>query len=68
MLSGTFNYGMGDTLDPGKSRPLGPGSMVVMPPRMHHFAWTNEATVIQLNVNGPWGIVYANPADAPRKK
>lgn len=68
VLSGMFNYGMGDTLDPEKSRPLRPGSMIVMPPRMHHFAWTSEETVLQLNVDGPWGIVYVNPADDPRKK
>ncbi|PCE34131.1 hypothetical protein BZL54_00785 [Burkholderia ubonensis subsp. mesacidophila] len=68
VLSGMLNYGMGDTLDPEKSRPLGPGSMIVMPARMHHFAWTSEETVVQLNVIGPWGIVYVNPADDPRKK
>ena len=68
VLSGTFNYGMGDKLDPQQTKALGPGSVVVMPPKMNHFVWTKEETVIQLNVNGPWGITYVNPADDPRKK
>lgn len=68
VLSGTFNYGMGDKLDPEKTSPLGPGSLIVMPPKMHHFGWTKEETVIQINVAGPWGITYVNPADDPRKK
>jgi hypothetical protein len=68
VLSGTFNYGMGDKLDPEKTKALGPGSVIVMQPKMHHFAWTKEETVIQLNVVGPWGITYVNPADDPRKK
>lgn len=68
VLSGTFNYGMGDKLDPEKTKALGPGSLIVMQPKMHHFAWTKEETVVQLNVTGPWAINYVNPADDPRKK
>lgn len=68
VLSGTFNYGMGDKLDPEKSTALGPGSLIVMRPKIHHFAWTKEEVVIQLNVMGPWAINYVNPADDPRKK
>lgn len=68
VLSGTFNYGMGDKLDPQMTKALGPGSVVVMQPKMNHFVWTKEETVIQLNVMGPWGITYVNPADDPRKK
>jgi hypothetical protein len=68
VLSGTFNYGMGDKLDPQKTMPLGSGSVVVMQPKMNHFAWTKDETIIQLNVTGPWVITYVNPADDPRKK
>ena len=68
VLSGTFNYGMGDKLDPQKTTALGPGSVIVMQPKMNHFAWTKEETVIQLNVMGPWGVTYVNPADDPRKQ
>lgn len=67
VLSGMFNYGVGDKLDPQMTKALGPGSVVVMPPKTKHFVWTKEETVIQLNIMGPWGITYVNPADKPGK-
>jgi quercetin dioxygenase-like cupin family protein len=68
VLSGTFNIGMGDKLDPQKTTALGPGSIVIMQPGTKHFAWTKEETLVQLNGTGPWAINYVNPADDPRKK
>jgi len=68
VLSGTFNYGMGEKFDANATKALAAGSVVVMPPKMNHFAWTEAETVLQLNVDGPWVIVYVNPADDPRKK
>lgn len=60
--------GVGDELDSQKTTPLAPGSIAIMQPETHHFAWTKEETVIQLNGVGPWGITYVNPKDDPRKK
>ena len=68
VLSGTFHYGMGDSVDTAKTMPLGPGALVIMPPNMNHYVVTKEETVVQLNVIGPWGITYLNPMDDPRKK
>jgi quercetin dioxygenase-like cupin family protein len=68
VLSGTFNIGMGDKLDPQKTTALEPGSVIIMPPGTNHFVWTEEETVVQLNGTGPWDITYVNPADDPRKK
>jgi len=68
VLSGTFNMGMGDKLDPQRTTPLGPGGIAIMQPKTNHFAWTGEETVVQLNGTGPWGITYVNPTDDPRKK
>lgn len=68
VLSGTFNMGVGDELDPQKTTPLAPGSIAIMQPKTTHFAWTNEETVVQLNGVGPWGITYVNPKDDPRKR
>ena len=68
VLSGTFNMGVGDKLDPQKTMPLGPGDMMIMQPQTNHFAWTKEEVVVQLNGTGPWGITYINPADDSRKK
>jgi hypothetical protein len=67
VLSGTVNIGMGDKFDAQKTTAMKPGTVLIMPPRMHHFAWTSEETVFQLNVTGPWTVTYLNPADDPRK-
>ncbi|PAJ81271.1 cupin domain-containing protein [Burkholderia ubonensis] len=68
VLSGTFNIGTGDKLDRRKTTALPAGSVSIMQPKMNHFAWTSEETVLQLNTAGPWDINYVNPADDPRKK
>lgn len=68
VLSGTFYMGLGDTLDVQRSMALSPGSMMIMQPKTHHFAWTQGEVVVQLNGIGPWGITYVNPADDPRKQ
>jgi hypothetical protein len=68
VLSGTLHLGTGDTFDRAKAKALPAGSISVMEPKMHHFAWTGEETIVQLNGMGPWGITYVNPADDPRKK
>lgn len=67
VLSGTMNIGMGDKFDAQKTTAMKPGTVLLMPPKMHHFAWTSEETIFQLNVTGPWGVTYLNPADDPRK-
>ena len=68
VLSGTLNFGMGDKFERSKTTAIGPGSLVLMPPKMTHFLWTTEEAVAQINVTGPWTVTYVNPADDPRKK
>ena len=68
VLSGTFNLGMGDKLDPSKTKALSAGSVSIMPAKTPHFAWTKEETIVQLHGVGPWGVTYVDPADDPRKK
>ena len=68
VISGIFNMGTGDVLDTTNGTALPAGSFAVMPAQMHHFAWTSEATVLQLHGVGPWQINYLNPADDPRKQ
>ena len=55
-------------LDAQKSSALPAGSIMIIQPETHHFVWTKEETIVQLNVYTPWGINYVNPADDPRKK
>ena len=68
VISGTFNMGTGDQLDPSKTMPLSAGSFAIMQPKTHHFSWTNEETIIQVHSVGPWSLNYVNQADDPRKK
>jgi Domain of unknown function (DUF4437) len=68
VLSGTLHLGRGDTFDEAKTKALPAGSISIMEPKIHHFGWTGEETVVQLSGMGPWGITYVNPADDPRKK
>ena len=68
VISGTFNMGAGEKLDPSKTKALSAGSVAFMQPKTTHFAWTKEETVVQVHGVGPWAITYVNPADDPRKK
>lgn len=67
VLSGSLHVGMGDKLDRQASQVLEPGGFVLLPAKMHHFAWTTTTTVVQINLEGPFDIFYVNPSDDPRK-
>ena len=68
VLSGEFFMGIGDRLDLEKATGLKAGSVMIMAAGTRHFAWTREATIVQLHGTGPWGITYVDPNDDPRKK
>ncbi|HSE40476.1 MAG TPA: cupin domain-containing protein [Acidobacteriota bacterium] len=68
VISGTFNLGLGDKFDPASTKKMSAGSFSSMPAKMHHFAWVEGETVIQLNAIGPFATIYVNPADDPSMK
>jgi hypothetical protein len=69
VISGSFNMGVGDTLDLAKTQKLDAGSVAIMQPKTHHFGITGaEDTTLQLHGTGPWTVTYVNPTDDPRKK
>ena len=45
-----------------------PGTVLLMPPKMPHFAWTQEEVIFHLNVLALWTVTYVNPADGRRKE
>ena len=54
VLSGTLHYGLGDTFDESKLKALGPGSLLVEPKDMPHFAMTkDEEVMLQIVADGP---------------
>jgi quercetin dioxygenase-like cupin family protein len=68
ILSGSLSVGMGDTLDEAQAKTLTAGGYAVAPANMHHFVFTKTGAVVQVHLNGPFGITYVNPADDPSKK
>jgi len=67
VLSGAIHVGMGDAIDRKASQKLEPGGFVSLPAKMHHFAFTTTPTIVQISLDGPFDIVYVNPADDPQK-
>ena len=66
VISGTFNIGMGDKLDPTKTQAISAGGVAIMQPKMNHFAWTKGGAVVQVGAQGPFAMTYVNPADTPK--
>jgi hypothetical protein len=67
VLSGALHVGMGDKLDRAGSTTLKPGGFVSLPGMMHHYAWTESPTVVQISLEGPFDIHYVNAADDPQR-
>ena len=68
VLSGSFNIGTGDKLDPAKSTSIKAGGFSFVMKGMAHYAWFTEDTVLQLHGTGPQGVTYVDPAEDPRKR
>lgn len=68
VLSGSLNVGKGDTFDQNNGINLPVGSFASIPAKHHHYAWTTEDTLLQLNNFGHWDIIYINPQDDPRNQ
>jgi hypothetical protein len=65
VISGAFHVGMGDKFDESSAQKMTVGSFASMPATMHHYAWAEGDTIVQVNGIGPFKITYVNPADAP---
>jgi quercetin dioxygenase-like cupin family protein len=68
VISGDLSLGMGDKLDPAKGAALAAGGFAMAPANMNHFAWTQSGAVVQVSAQGPFALIYVNPADDPTKK
>jgi quercetin dioxygenase-like cupin family protein len=65
-ISGTARLGMGEKFDETSAKEVAPGTFVVLPAKMAHFAMFPEESIIQIQSEGPFKIKYVNPADDPR--
>ena len=68
VISGEARLGMGDNADEARTRKMGQGSFMAMPPGTTHYVYVDQDTVVQLNSVGPWEVNYVNPKDDPRQK
>ena len=63
---GTFMFGMGDTLDVGKTKTMKVGDKGTIPAGMHHFAVAKGETVVDVTAMGPFAMTYVNASDNPQ--
>jgi quercetin dioxygenase-like cupin family protein len=66
VLSGLYNFGIGRDFNMTKTKAMPPGSVVILPPNVPHYVWTDRETVVQIHGVGPFGSTYLNAADDPR--
>jgi quercetin dioxygenase-like cupin family protein len=62
---GTLLVGMGDRLDPQRTRPLAAGDSATAPAGMHHFSIAQGRTELSVTFMGPYTITYLRAEDAP---
>jgi quercetin dioxygenase-like cupin family protein len=65
---GTLLVGMGDRLDPKRTKPLAIGDSATAPAGMHHFSIAKGRTVLSVRFMGPYTITYIRAEDAPRPR
>lgn len=65
IISGALYLGMGDKMSEKAARALKAGGYHYLPAKMHHYAFTKTATVIQISGEGPFDINYLDPKDNP---
>jgi anti-sigma factor ChrR (cupin superfamily) len=66
VISGNFRIGMGEKFDEATMQEMNPGSYIVLPSGMAHFAKAAKEAIVQIDSDGPFQINYVNPADDPR--
>ena len=65
---GTLLAGMGDRIDPKRTRPLAAGDSATAPAGMHHWSIAKGRTVLSVTFMGPYTITYLSAEDAPRPR
>jgi hypothetical protein len=67
VISGTLYFGEGDKMETKGAHGIKAGGFHHLPAKTHHYAFSKSPTVVQINANGPFDIVYINPDDDPSK-
>jgi len=61
VVSGTLWVGLGDKVNKSAMKPLTAGSFVMVPAKLHHYAMTKTATVIDITGIGPETMMAVKP-------
>lgn len=67
VISGSLMFGLGDTMRADAMKELKPGSVVLIPAGIKHYAQAKGETVIQISGTGPYDIRWANPDEDPAR-
>jgi hypothetical protein len=67
VLTGTLYLGFGDKADLKKGHALKAGGFHYLPGKTAHYAYTKGPVILQVHGEGPFDLVYLNPADNPDK-
>jgi len=65
---GTLLVGLGDKIDPKRTRALAVGDSSTAPAGMHHFSIARGKTMLLVTFMGPYTITYIHAEDAPRTR
>jgi len=65
---GTLLAGMGDEIDPKRTRALAAGDSATAPAGMHHWSIAKGRTELSVTFMGPYTITYLRAEDAPRPR
>jgi quercetin dioxygenase-like cupin family protein len=65
---GTLLVGVGDVIDPKRTRALVAGDSATAPAGVHHFSIARGRTVVSATFMGPYTITYLRAEDAPRPR
>lgn len=67
IISGELYLAEGDMLDTKHAHGIKAGGYHHLPAKTHHFAYSKAPTVVQINGQGPFDIVYIKDSDDPSK-
>jgi quercetin dioxygenase-like cupin family protein len=65
---GTLLVGLGDKIDPKRTRALAVGDSSTAPAGMHHFSIAKGRVMLLVTFMGPYTITYIHAEDAPRRR
>jgi len=68
VISGDLSVGMGNRFGRARMKALRQGGFVNARAGMNHYVSTRGGGIVQINSVGPFAIIYANPADDPRRR